>query len=350
MNNLVNLARKEVINLIPYSSARNENSQEGIHLDANENPFYFAHGYNRYPEKQPAKLRQKFCTLYNVDETQLLITRGSDEAIDLLLRVFCRANEDGILITPPTYGMYSVSAHIQGAFIQPVPLLQTESFALNVTAIIKQWQPKIKLIFLCSPNNPTGNTLDIQAILELCKYFEHKAFIIIDEAYIEFSTHNSLASFLPIFSNLVILRTTSKAYGLAGVRCGCMLAHAELISLLAKVITPYPIPSPVVQTVLEALSDNNIERIQTQIQTIQAQREKLRAFLQKKPSVKCVYPSEANFLLVAVDSPISWLRVCQENGIIIRDRSAMQGLSDCIRISIGNPAENLRLQEVLADV
>ncbi len=346
---LINLARKDVINLVPYRSARNESNQVGIHLDANENPFVSSSGFNRYPEPQPVSLLQKLGALYGVSEPQLLITRGSDEAIDLLIRVFCQANQDRILITPPTYGMYSVSASIQGAFIESAPLLSRE-FVLDVDAIIKQWQPTIKLIFLCSPNNPTGNILDVDAVLGLCEYFRNKALIVIDEAYIEFSTSKSLTRFLDRFPNLVILRTLSKAYGLAGVRCGSVLAHPEIIALLRKIIAPYPIPTPVLQVVLDALSETNAERIKSQIKTIQVQREELRAFLQNHTSVKYVYTSEANFLLVAVDSPKQWVGVCRDHGIVIRDRSNIPGLSNCVRITIGTPEENKTLQEVLRHV
>jgi histidinol-phosphate aminotransferase len=346
---LINLARKDVINLVPYRSARNESNQGGIHLDANENPFVSPRSFNRYPEPQPVSLLQKLGALYDVSEPQLLITRGSDEAIDLLIRVFCQANQDGILITPPTYGMYSVSASIQGAFIASAPLLSRE-FVLDVDAIIKQWQPTIKLIFLCSPNNPTGNTLDVDAVLGLCEYFRDKALIVIDEAYIEFSTCKSLTRFLDQFPNLVILRTLSKAYGLAGIRCGSVVAHPEIIALLRKIIAPYPIPTPVLQVVLERLSATNAERTKSQIKIIQAQREELRAFLQNHVSVKYVYASEANFLLVAVESPKQWMEVCHDHGIVIRDRSNIPGLSNCVRITIGTPEENKTLQEVLRHV
>lgn len=350
MNTLLNLARREVINLTPYSSARNESSQAGIRLDANENPFDLTNGLNRYPEPQPVSLRQKLSTLYGVSEAQLLITRGSDEAIDLLLRVFCQANQDGILITPPTYGMYAVAAGIQGAFIQSVPLLIDRGFDLDVDAIIKQWLSQIKLMFFCSPNNPTGNILDTASIIALCERFHDKSLIVIDEAYIEFSLSQSLAGFLECFPNLVILRTISKAYGLAGVRCGSVLAHPTVITLLGKIIAPYPIPTPVVKVVLDALSDANIKRTQTQVQTIRLLREQLRAFLQNRPSVRCVYPSEANFLLLAVDSPSRWMQACRERGIVIRDRSNIPGLTDCVRISIGTPEEIQTLQEVLSYV
>lgn len=344
IDQFINLARKEVMNLIPYSSARKESNPVGIQLDANENPFVSE--FNRYPDPQPVRLRQNLCSLYGVNETQLLITRGSDEAIDLLMRGFCKANRDGILITPPTYGMYSVSANIQGAFIQSAPLT-SPGFELDADLIIRQWQPKIKLIFLCPPNNPTGNSLDTDVILQLCKL---NALIIVDEAYIEFSSRQSLTRCLDKFPNLVILRTLSKAYGLAGARCGSVLAHPDIIALLRKIIAPYPIPTPVVQVALDVLSDANAEQMNARIEIIKRQREELREFLQRHPLVKAVYPSDANFLLVAVNSPKRWMNVCREHGIVIRDRSNIPGLSDCIRISIGTPEENQRLQEVLGYV
>lgn len=350
MKHLHNLARKDVLDLIPYSSARHESHQAGIHLDANENPFASVGCFNRYPEPQPMHLCQKLCALYGVSASQLLMTRGSDEAIDLLLRVFCQAKLDGILITPPTYGMYAVSAGIQGAFIESVPLVPARGFDVDVEGILKQWRPNIKLMFFCSPNNPTGNVLDTASILALCEYFQDKAIIVIDEAYIEFSTSKSFSGFLTRFQNLVILRTISKAHGLAGVRCGSVLAHPDLITLLKKVIAPYPIPTPVSDCVLAALSDARQAQTAYYIQTIREEREQLCAFLQQHPAVKIVYPSEANFLLVAVDSPNRWMTVCRDNGIVIRSRSNIPGLADCVRISIGTPEENQILQEVLSHV
>lgn len=346
---LISLARKQVLDLVPYSSARNESNLVGIQMDANENPFVMKDGCNRYPEPQPVSLRQKLCALYGVRDAQLLITRGSDEAIDLLVRAFCQANQDGIVITPPTYGMYEVSARIQGASIKSVPLLSPD-FALDADDVIRQWQPNIKLIFLCSPNNPTGNSLDLEAVLKLCAYFSDKALIVIDEAYIEFSTRQSFVRFLDEFPNLVILRTLSKAYGMAGVRCGSVIAAPEIVALLRKILAPYPIPMPVLHVVLEALSDNNIEQRNVQIKMIQDQKKQLCLFLQRFPSVKKVYPSEANFLLVAVESPARWMAVCRDHGVVIRDRSNIAGLSDCVRITIGTPEENKTLQEVLGNV
>ncbi len=349
IDQLISLARKEVLDLVPYSSARNESDRFGINLDANENPFAMQQGFNRYPEPQPDSLRQKLCALYDVSTSQLLITRGSDEAIDLLIRAFCQANQDGIVITPPTYGMYEVSARIQGALITSVPLLSPD-FALDEDAVIDKWHTNIKLIFLCSPNNPTGNRLDLEAVLKLCTYFRDKALIVMDEAYIEFSTSHSMVKYLDEFPNLVILRTLSKAYGMAGVRCGSLIAAPQIITLLRKILAPYPIPMPVLNVALDALSNSNIAQRNVQIKMIQAQKEQLRLFLQRHPSVKKVYPSEANFLLVAVESPAHWMSVCRDRGVVIRDRSNIAGLSDCVRITIGTPEENKILLEVLGNV
>lgn len=351
MNSPTRLARQAVLDLIPYSSARHEsNLQTGIHLDANENPFQRQDDLNRYPDPQPMMLLQKLSQLYGLNTPQILMTRGSDEGIDLLLRVFCEAGRDGILITQPTYGMYEVAAGIQGALIKRVPLIPESGFRLDVAAIMEQWQPSTKLIFLCSPNNPTGNVFPAEELTQLCEYFMDKALIVVDEAYIEFSTSESLSQHLSRYPNLVLLRTLSKAYGLAAIRFGCVLGSPTVIALLKKVIAPYPIPVLVSKVVLDALSGESIRVAQSQIKAIQTERERLRLFLKTLPSVQTVYPSEANFLLVRVADADAWMAKCRDQRIVIRSRSSMLNLNQCVRISIGTTDENQRLQEVLSNV
>jgi histidinol-phosphate aminotransferase len=343
------LARASVLKLTPYCSARLESCPKGIHLDANENPFWREDGLNRYPDPQPERLKSILSQLYGVSTIQILITRGSDEGIDLLMRVFCEAGEDAVVITPPTYGMYEVSANVQGANIKAVPLLVEAGFALDKQHLLEEWDPSMKLIFLCSPNNPTGNVFAAEDILMLCEQLKNKALIVVDEAYIEFSTTESLSACLSYYDNLIILRTLSKAYGLAGVRLGSLLAHPDVIALLKKVIAPYPIPLPVVKAVLSVLSIKNQRLIQEEIQAIQAERERLFEFLRSLAYVQTVYPSEANFLLVRVQNAECWMSLCIKHDIAIRSRSQMLGLNNCVRISIGTQKENQRLQEVLAD-
>jgi len=350
MGTITHLARKTIQQLVPYSSARLESMQDGIHLDANESPFERADGLNRYPYPQPILLRQMFAEMYGVDPSQLLMTRGSDEGIDLLSRVFCEANEDAIIITPPTYGMYEVAAKIQGLRIIKIPLKQDTGFTLNTDSILSQRNSAIKLIFLCSPNNPTGNVLNRDDVLTLCKIFQNQALVVLDEAYIEFATIKSLSHFVSQYPNLVILRTLSKAFGLAGARLGALIANQEIIEFLMKVIAPYPIPIPVERIAINALSVNNQAIVRSQIHTIRREREKLQTFLTTLPSVDCVYPSQANFVLVKVREASKWMDTCKAHQIILRSRVCLPELQNCVRITIGTAEENERLKEVLSYV
>jgi histidinol-phosphate aminotransferase len=346
---LTHLARPELLALTAYSSARKEGALGEIWLNANENPWPSEPEYlqlNRYPEPQPQALVQLFKTLYQVSSEQLLITRGSDEGIDLLMRAFCRADVDHIIQTPPTYGMYEISATIQGAHTRNVPLLLEKDFALDTQTIINNTNDHTKLIFICNPNNPTANDLSEQQILHLCEALAQRALIVVDEAYVEFSRHRSLSQHLSTHTNLVILRTLSKAYGLAGARCGAVLAHPAIISLLNQIIAPYPIPKPVVQCVLQAMTREWIEERQQQIAIIRAEREKLMAVLIESPHILHVWPSETNFILCRVHDPNRFMQHFSEQGIVIRDRSHI--IDDCIRMTVGTPAENLKLITALS--
>jgi len=346
------LARAEIRALKPYSSARMEATVQTIGLDANENPFVSDSKklFNRYPDPQPEDLVMNFSKRYHINPEQLLITRGSDEAIDLLLRVFCQAKQEAIITCPPTYSMYEISAAIQGAFHIEVPLVKEKDFALDSTRILEKWQPAVKIIFLCSPNNPTGNLLKKSAILELCEKLQDHCLIVVDEAYIEFSLQKSLVEYLNKYPNLIILRTLSKAYGLAGVRCGLVLAHADIIALLKKVIAPYPIPTPVIDTIREYLTSFYQVKMIEQVQILNQEREELKKFLSSLPKIKKIWPSSTNYLLLEVDDAKAWVAYCLHHGIAIRDRSNLLGLENCIRISIGTPAENAQLKKVLSHV
>ncbi len=355
MDALLALARPDIQKLVPYVSAGHENRSGNIYLNANENPFTLNSSaadaaFNRYPAPQPPELVSVLRNLYSVDDTALLITRGSDEAIDLLLRVFCRAGIDAILTCSPTYGMYPVSAGIQGARIVDVPLRQADGFSIDTQAILERWDETIKLIFLCSPNNPTGNVLSRDAILHLCGALSDKALVVVDEAYIEFADTPSLTQDLKNNPNLVVLRTLSKAYGLAGARCGAVLAHPAIIALLAKVIPPYPLSTPTVLAIRDHLTPDYLTNATAQVKVLNQEREQLRAFLNNLPFVKQVYPSDANFILVEVNDAAALMQHCEDEGVILRDRSQMPGLENCVRISIGTPEENAYLKEVLTRV
>jgi histidinol-phosphate aminotransferase len=282
-----------------------------------------------------------------VKTDQVILTRGSDEGIDLLVRLFCRADQDQIMICPPTYGMYRVAATIQNAGIVEVPLLKDQDFSLDLVTILQTWQPRIKLIFLCSPNNPTGNLLTVSDILSLCNRFYGKSIIVVDEAYIEFSTSDGMVKYLENCPNLVILRTLSKAHGLAGIRCGTTIANENIIKILKKIIAPYPIPEPIVTIASQQLKDNALSM---QIKIIQKEREKLFDFLSNVAFVKKIWKSEANFILFEVIDAKVILAICRKNGIVLRDRSREYNLANCIRITVGDTNENKFFIEVMSRV
>jgi len=248
VDSVLKLVRPDILALSAYSSARKESQGGRVWLDANENPetpSVHQPLLNRYPEPQPADLVAQLAALYGVRPAQCLVTRGSDEGIDLLLRTFCRAGQDAILITPPTYGMYIVAAGIQGARTVTVSLIREKNFALDAAAVLKAVTPDIKLVFFCSPNNPTGGLLDRAAVLSVVQTLATRAVVVIDEAYVDFSGQPSLAADIAANPNLVVLRTLSKAFGLAGARVGTTIADPAIIAVLQKVIAPYPVPAPV---------------------------------------------------------------------------------------------------------
>ncbi|CAL7959173.1 Histidinol-phosphate aminotransferase 1 [Gammaproteobacteria bacterium] len=343
-NKLLALMRPEIVAMNAYRSARSEqiDAANKIWLDANENSW--GNTYNRYPEPQPCSLTTTLASLYAADSKQILVTRGSDEGIDLLVRLFCHARQDQIMICPPTYGMYKVAATIQGAGVVEVALIKTENFSLNLNAILQEWQPNIKIIFLCSPNNPTGNLLATSDILAICQKLEEKAIVVVDEAYIEFSGTNGLGKYINVHSNLVVLRTLSKAHGLAGIRLGATIANPNIIQILKKIIAPYPIAKPTADIAYEQLKSDYINK---QIELINKEKDKLFLFLIKLPFVKKVWESKANFLLFEVTDSQKIMEACFKHGVVLRDRSHEYALKNCIRATIGNPNENKFLMEAL---
>lgn len=343
------LVRPEILALAPYSSARKEAKGGKVWLDANENPLTPHAGaprLNRYPDPQPPELVARLAALYGVTPERVLVTRGSDEGIDLLLRAFCRAGQDSILITPPTYGMYAVAAGIQGASVVTVPLLREKDFALDPGAVLAAVTPAVKLVFLCSPNNPTGQLLDREAILQVIEQLAGRAVVVIDEAYAEFAGAPSLAEELKSHPNVVLLRTLSKAFGLAGARVGVTLAAPELIAVLQKIIAPYPVPTPVTQAALAALAPDAIAAERRAVLEILGERRRVAEALARLPFVRHVWPSDANFLLVAVDDSARIMQLARTAGLVIRDRS--KDVPHTVRITIGSRAENDFALETLA--
>jgi histidinol-phosphate aminotransferase len=353
MNSILQLARPDILSLQPYQHAAWEPSLERMH--ANEMPWRASDdstgaGLNRYPEPQPAELIEHLARLYGVDPEQVLAGRGSDEGIDLLVRGFCRAGQDSVLICPPTFGMYKVSARIQGAGVIEVPLLKERNFAVDVDGIVAAWRDDIKLVFICSPNNPTSGLVDHLLIETLCDRLTNKALVVVDEAYVEFARTNSMVKQLARFANLVVLRTLSKAYALAGARCGALLAHADIVSLLARVITPYALATQTIESVLKFTDTQHQTEAQQRIETILRERARLADRLRTLPAIRRIWPSDANFLLVECVDAEQVLRAATSVGLIVRDPRSQIGLRSCVRISVGTPEQNDRLIRGIAQL
>lgn len=345
MNPILQLARPDILDLQPYQHAAWEPSLERMH--ANEMPWRAdgdatAAGLNRYPEPQPEELIAHLAQLYDVAPGQVLAGRGSDEGIDLLVRAFCRADKDSILICPPTFGMYKVSARIQGASLIEVPLLPEKSFAVDVQALLAAWRPECKLVFLCSPNNPTGSLIERSDIEAICTQLTNKALVVIDEAYVEFAGAPSMSAQLQHFPNLVILRTLSKAYALAGTRCGALLAHPDIVSLLVKIITPYSLPTQTIDAVLKFTDDEHRAAANQRVAVILSERVRMSEQLKRLPLIRRVWHSDSNFILVECTDTARVLKAVKQVGLIIRNPNSPY-LPNCVRISVGTPAQNDRL-------
>jgi len=346
---VLDLARPEIRAMQPYSSARMEASGGAILLNANESAWAPAgeagRGCNRYPDPQPAALVRALATLYGVRDDQLLVGRGSDEAIDLLVRAFCRAGRDAIAIQPPTFGMYAVCARIQDAAVVEVPL--AADFTVDADVLLAAVTPAVKLVFVCSPNNPTGQPVPRATIERLARELAGRALLVVDEAYVEFADDGSVAGLIDRYDNLAVLRTLSKAWALAGARVGTLLANAQVIALLRKIIPPYPLPLPCVNAALEGLSAQGQAEAAAHIRTVRAERVRVAAALAALPGVRAVLPSQANFLAVRFDDAGAAYQRLFAAGIVVRDVRRYPNLGDALRITIGTPEENTRVLDVL---
>jgi histidinol-phosphate aminotransferase len=334
-----NIIRPHLKQVKPYRSARNDFEGTGyIQLDANENPY--PEFLNRYPDPIQKKLKQKIAEQRNCKTENIFIGNGSDEAIDLLIRACCEPGRDNIIIPTPTYGMYRVSAEINNIKIKEV--LLDEAFNLDTAGLLDAVDAQSKIIFLCSPNNPTGNCFERESILEVIRRFN--GMVVVDEAYIDFSTDTSLLSEIKSYANLIILQTLSKAAGLAGVRLGICFGAVQIIELLNRIKPPYNISILNQEAGLNALEKNEAE---SQVAQIIKERNNLTETLRKIKYVEKVFPSEANFLLVKVRNATYCYEFLKENGIIVRDRSHEPLCADCLRITIGTTQENQKLFEAL---
>jgi histidinol-phosphate aminotransferase/imidazoleglycerol-phosphate dehydratase/histidinol-phosphatase len=344
---LDNITRPEIRTLIPYSSARNEHAADdhSIRLDANESPFPpYTHTHNdeklnRYPEPQPAALKQKLAELYCVTSEQLLITRGADEGIDLLIRCFCAPGKDSILYTPPTFSAYHIFAQINHTKAIASPLDADNNFLPDMTDLFAKSTPEAHIIFLCSPNNPTASIVPLSFIDELCEKNTEKRLIVVDEAYIEFGEDlPSASTLLNKHQHLVILRTLSKAYGLAGARIGAVIAHPEIIQTLRKILSPYPISTGSAKKALEALSPVGLSYANRQIREILSEKARVLSLLKKSPHIEHIFPSKTNFLLIKVKDPNELYSQLKQQGVIVRNISKV--VPGALRITIGKKEEN----------
>ncbi len=349
---VLDLARPEIRAMQPYSSARMEASGGQVFLNANESAWPPVGddglGCNRYPEPQPAALIHALATLYGVRPEQLLVGRGSDEAIDLLVRAFCRAGRDAILVQPPTFGMYAVCARVQDAGIVEVPLAADAT--LDVDALLAALTPAVKLVFVCTPNNPTGQPVPRSEVKRLAQALAGRALLVVDEAYVEFADEGTVADLIDGHDNLAVLRTLSKAWALAGARVGSLLANAEVIALLRRIMAPYPLPLPCVDAALLALSGWGQANAHEHLVVVRAERTRMREALHRLPGVREVLPSQANFLAVRFDDADAAYQRLLAAGIVVRDVRRYPGLGNALRITIGTPAENDCVLAVLQEV
>lgn len=322
--------------LKPYTSARDEyHGTAEVYLDANENPY--PSPYNRYPDPLALAVKEKLAAIKGVDPAQIFLGNGSDEAIDLLIRAFCEPNQDSILVSEPTYGMYSVCADVNAVNVQRVSL--TPDFGLDLDAFPKTFDATTKIIFLCSPNNPTGNLLSREKIQEVLKRFY--GLVVIDEAYIDFAKSKSFLQELSKYPNLVVLQTFSKAWGLAGLRLGMCFAAPEIISILNKIKYPYNVNVKTQELALDALE--NKYKTDIWVEEILSQRDKLAAGLRSLRMTEKVFHSDANFLLVRVKDALGTYQQLVREGVIVRDRSRVMLCYNCLRITVGTPEENEKL-------
>lgn len=338
------LLRPHIANLTPYSSARDEYSgKEGVFLDANENPIgsITKADFNRYPDPYQSQLKDRIAGIKDVPAANIFLGNGSDEAIDLLFRAFCNPGKDNIIILPPTYGMYEVSAEINDVAIKRVNL--SEDFQLRPDEILAQVDDFTKIIFVCSPNNPSGNEMKKEAILQILNGFG--GLVVVDEAYIDFSPSPSFTALLGQYPNLLVMQTFSKAWGLASLRLGMAFASRDIIQVLNRIKPPYNISGLTQETVLAAL--DGVDKMKAMVCAILEERQKLREALEGLPLVLKVYPSDANFLLVKIQQARQIYNYLIGNKIIVRDRSKVVLCEDCLRITVGTPAENKILLDAL---
>lgn len=346
---LDDLTTEHVRELTPYESARRlfaaSEGQTRVWLNANESPEAGEYDINsevlnRYPDCQPQSVLEGYARYAGLTPNQIVVTRGADEGIELLIRAFCQSAKDSVLICPPTYGMYAISANTFNVGVEKV--LLNEDFSLNVDKI-NSFVGKVKLVFLCSPNNPTGTTIAQEDLLSILDNYANKAIVVLDEAYIEFSAAKTQSALLAKYPHLVILRTLSKGFALAGIRCGFVLSSPQVKEILLKVIAPYPVPDPVAQIATQALSDSGIERMQANVECLSSQLSQLSERLNKIEEISLVGSQCGNFVLFKSSYNKALMQYLVKHNVLIRDQSKQIMLDDCLRISVGTAAQNAQL-------
>ncbi|AMR32164.1 histidinol-phosphate transaminase [Mucilaginibacter sp. PAMC 26640] len=347
MFDINNILRQNIKNLTPYSSARDEfQGEASAFLDANENAFGspLAKQYNRYPDPMQYAVKMRLSEIKGVPARNIFVGNGSDEAIDILFRSFCNPGVDNVIIVPPTYGMYQVSANIND--VETKKVLLTDEYQLNLEGIAEAIDQHTKLIFICSPNNPTGNSINREDIETLLANFS--GIVVVDEAYINFSRQKSFIQELTEYANLVVMQTLSKAWGLAGLRVGMAYASEEIIEVMNRVKPPYNVNESSQQLALEALQ--NVQQVNDWIKETLIQRDKLVLILKDLDFVLDIYPSDANFVLVKTTDATGIYKYLVDKGIIVRNRTNVELCEGCLRITIGTPEENKTLIAALEQV
>lgn len=345
----LNLVREDLRDFAGYKSARSETLHGDIWLNANEsawaNPADAQASCRRYPDPQPQALRGRLAQLYGCATEQLLIGRGSDEAIDLLVRAFCNPDRDAVVVTPPVFGMYAVCARLQGARIIEVPLVDGETgFVADLEAIAEAAiAGGAKLVFLCTPSNPAGSAIALADIAVLARRLDGVALVVVDEAYGEFADSASATTLLAAHANLAVLRTLSKAHALAAARIGSLVADAQLIDVLRRCQAPYPVPTPCAELALAGLSDAALAQTRQRVELVKSERVRLLAALAVLPDVLRVYPSQGNYLLARFRDAEAAFRTLLAAGVVVRDQRAAPQLEDALRITIGSPEQNDRV-------
>ena len=343
---ILELARPDLRSLIPYTPGRYEPGS--VRLNANESPYRApgdttSRGLNRYPPPRPEALQERLAEQYAVAREELLVTRGSSEAIDVLIRAFCAARRDSVIICPPTFDMYRVYAGIQGANLVQVPLLRADDpskdFSLDTTNVIAALNVRTKLIFICSPNNPTGISMDPEDVESICRAAHRRALVVIDEAYMEFSSGPDFEALRQRY-DVVRLRTLSKFVSLAGVRCGALIAAPRLIEFLGNVLPPYTFPTPSIEHVLNALSGDSLGVAGERIAVLRRERARLANALAKAPEITRVWPSDGNFLLIKTSDSALFTESARRSGVLVRTFASHTGLKNCVRITVGRPDQN----------